>query len=76
MSGPLSGGGIYHKSQPTAHEQFRANTAKHASLAGVTRPTFLCRCCGRRKTAEGRKRISPKYPRDGYKCADCAKPSA
>jgi len=72
MSTSLASTGLFHKSQPFAADRFREKTANHAKLAGVTIPTFMCRCCGKRKLAEGRKRINPKYPRDGFKCADCA----
>jgi len=72
---PLATGGLFHASQPASQSDYRASTARHAAFAGVTLPSFICKCCGRRKVVEGRKRVNPKYPQDGYKCADCAKPA-
>lgn len=67
----LGNGGIYNRGQPTAQDQFRANTEKHAKMAGVQYGTFTCACCGKPKPLLGRKRVNSKYPQDGYKCADC-----
>lgn len=71
MSGPLIDRGIYHKSQPTAQDCFRARTDVHAKMAGVQYAKFTCKCCGLKKSIEGRRRVNPKYPKDGYKCASC-----
>lgn len=64
--------GIYHPSQPTWHDQFRSNTAKHATCAGITSPRFVCKCCGRSKPTSGRKPLVKGTGKFGYKCADCA----
>lgn len=62
---------IYHNSQPTATNSFRANTDRLKSMAGVMSMSFTCRVCKCHKRCEGRKRVS-KNVKDGYKCADCA----
>lgn len=66
----IQDGGIYAPGQPAALQQYRENTANHARMAGAQFPSFICRCCGKPKSAIGRKRASASR-RDGYKCADC-----
>lgn len=68
---PLTDRGIYHASQPTAQDAFRANTAIQAKMAGVQYAKFTCKCCGLKKPITGRRRINPKFPKDGYRCSDC-----
>ena len=68
----MGDGGIYHKSQPTAHNQFRANTKKHATMVGVNLPLFVCKFCGKRRPLMGRKRVDATMPKLGFMCSDCA----
>lgn len=67
----IKGGGIYNRAESVGMGQFRDNTEKHKSSAGVMSPSFKCRICKQNKKSPGRKRISASI-RDGFKCADCA----
>lgn len=62
---------IYAIGEPVANNEFRVITAK-ANMIGVTRATFMCRKCRQPKFMQGRKKVNPKYPKDGYICSDCA----
>ncbi len=67
----LADGGIYHRDQPAAQTQFRANTDKQAVCAGVATPSFRCAKCKQYKLAKGRKMKVKGSPKFGYVCADC-----
>jgi len=62
---------IYHKSQPTAQNLFRENTAAQTKMLNVTTPHFTCSCCQKHRPTLGRKRVNPARHKDGYLCADC-----
>lgn len=51
---------------------YRDSTARHAALAGITRPSFLCRKCRKNQAVSGRRQVVPGTSRFGYYCASCA----
>lgn len=51
---------------PIDEHRFRAQTARQASMAGVTGPSFRCIACGRKSAMKGCKRLSI-----GSICAAC-----
>lgn len=53
-------------------EQYRDATIRHAALAGITRPSFLCRKCGESHGVSGRRQVVRGTSRFGYHCARCA----
>lgn len=75
MAGAISDGGIYARDQPAAMSKFRERTERHATMAGVTAPSFVCKCCSQVKSVRGRKRVTPGTSKDGYVCASCASAS-
>lgn len=62
---------LYDFAQPVWLHQFRSSTEAHRHMSGVTSPTFRCRCCGGAKRIAGRKPVTPKHPKDGFRCAEC-----
>lgn len=51
---------------------YRDATLRHAALAGITRPSFLCRKCRKNQAVSGRRQVVPGTSRFGYYCACCA----
>jgi recombinational DNA repair protein (RecF pathway) len=49
-------------------QRYREQTERHASMPGVTSPTFRCVACGRRSVMKGCKRTAA-----GSVCAACVK---
>lgn len=50
---------------------YRDGTLRHAALAGIMRPSFLCRKCGKSQVVSGRKQVLQGTSRFGYHCARC-----
>lgn len=50
---------------------YRDATSRHAALAGITRPSFLCRKCRKNQAVSGRRQVVPGTSRFGYLCAHC-----
>lgn len=51
---------------------YRDATLRHAALAGITRPSFLCRKCRKNQAVSGRRQVVAGTSRFGYYCAHCA----
>ena len=45
---------------------YRDQTARHASMSGVTSPSFICKQCQQSRRTAGRKRVPM-----GWVCAKC-----
>lgn len=64
--------GIIKQGQLDWQELYRDATLRHAALAGIMRPSFLCRKCGKSQVASGRRQVVRGTSRFGYHCARCA----
>jgi len=62
---------IYHYTQPTGIIRFRDGTDGQAAMPGVTKPSFICRCCQQSRAITGRKPVVKGTSRYGYVCAAC-----
>ena len=54
-------------------DSFRQDTKRHDSMAGCTKPSFLCVSCKEQRLITGRKQAVKGSPKFGYVCAGCAK---
>lgn len=64
--------GIIKQGQQDWQQLYRIATLRHAALAGITRPSFLCRKCGKNQLVDGRRPVVQGTSRFGYHCARCA----
>lgn len=62
---------LYQYGLPDWINNFRENTKNQKTMPGVTFPTFVCRKCKTSKSTNGRKMVTPGYPRDGFLCKEC-----
>lgn len=67
----MMGNNFQDKNEPPALEQYRKTTDGHASMSGVTSPSFMCRRCKTLRRCAGRKMIVKGVPKYGYVCAVC-----
>jgi len=54
-------------------DHYRAATQRQAGMAGATQATFICRRCGQRRAAYGRRQVVKGMARHGFHCAHCVK---
>jgi hypothetical protein len=63
----------FNSQSAASHAEFRENTEKHKTFAGVMRPSFICRRCGQSRGTTGRQQAVKGDRCSGWVCGTCVK---